>query len=73
MLKVKEPFIWPRGCSCLPRESAQVLIPAGAPVGWNKKNQQHYVKPSFFKDDAIVRHDAVYYGCRVNPNNVVEG
>jgi len=68
-MKTKHAFIWPRGCSALPREHAQVEVPAGAPVQYNKANQAYYVLPGFFKD-AIVRHDATYYGCEVKPNNV---
>lgn len=67
-MKTIREFVWPRGCSCLPREEAQVTIPAGAPV--REYNGEFYVEPSFFKDDEIVRHDALFYGCRVSPDNV---
>jgi hypothetical protein len=68
-MKVKNEFVWPRGCSCLPREHAQVIIPSGAPVKETYPGD-FFVNPSFFKEDAIVRHDATYHGCRVKPENV---
>lgn len=66
-MKTKREFTWNRGCSCLPRDQAKEVIPAGAPV--QERHGQFYVCPSFFSD-IIVRHDATYYGCWVNPDNV---
>jgi hypothetical protein len=66
-LKVKNAFEWHRPYSAIP---GPITIPAGAPVEWNEKNKWFYVKPSFF--NGIVRHDAIYYGCRVDNNNVEE-
>jgi len=63
-MSVKAAFQWNRSCSCIP---GAIDIPAGAPV--EQKAGGYYVSPSFF-DDAIVKHDAVHYGCRVDPNNV---
>ena len=66
-MKTKKEFTWNRSCSCLPRNQAKVVIPAGAPV--EERDGQFYVCPSFFSD-AIVRHDAIHYGCRVKADNV---
>jgi len=64
-VKTKSAFKWIRTCSADP---LPVEIPAGAPVEYSKKT--YWVVPSFFKDNAILRHDAKYYGCRVEPDNV---
>jgi len=70
-LKTKEAFIWPRSCSCFPPKLAQVEVPAGAPVHYNKNKDAYYVDVSFFKDDSMVMRDATYYGCNVHKDNVV--
>lgn len=70
-MKTKEAFTWPRGCSCFPPELAKVEVPAGAPVHYNKQNDEYYVDASFFKDDSIVQHDATYHGCNVRKDNIV--
>lgn len=63
-MKVKKAFVWNRTCSCIP---GGIEIPAGAPVGI--QNKEYWVHPNFFQD-AIVKHDAIHYGCRVAPDNV---
>jgi hypothetical protein len=68
-MKVKNAFQWYRSYSASPEP---VEIPAGAPVEYNKKNKQHYVKPSFFKEQGqlVEADDATYYGCRVARDNI---
>ena len=63
----KYAIVWERKFSA----TGRVIVPAGAPVEFSEKNNQHYVQPSFF-DDKVLRHDAVHYGCRVDPDNVME-
>jgi hypothetical protein len=69
-MKVKNAFQWQRSFSA----AGPIEIPAGAPVEWSAKNQQHYVKPSFFSKQGqiIAAHDATHYGCRVAKDNVDE-
>ena len=71
-MRTKRAFVWTRTCSCLPPEFTKVIIPSGAPVQYNEDNKAYYIEPGFFKNDAIVLHDATYYGCRVDPDNVEE-
>jgi len=65
-LRVKATFNWVRLFSALPEP---IQIPAGAPV--EEKGRQYWVRPSHFKGDETLHHDAVYYGCPVDPDNVV--
>jgi hypothetical protein len=66
IMKVKSEFDWNRSNSAL---VGAVKIPAAAPV--ELRNGTYFVQPDFFTDDTM-KHDATYYGCPVNPNNVVE-
>jgi hypothetical protein len=68
-MKVKNAFQWHRGYSAIP---GPVEVPAGAPVEFNKKNNQHYVKPGFFRNQGMLieAHDATYHGCPVASDNV---
>jgi hypothetical protein len=65
-MKVKRAFKWVRVFSTDPEP---VDIPAGAPVEYRGI---FYVKPEFFADNAILKHDATFYGCRVDSDNVEE-
>lgn len=64
-MTVKNAFQWIRNFSA----GGPIDIPAGAPVEWHAENKAYYVQPAFFSG-AIERHDAVHYGCRVEPDNV---
>ena len=66
-MKVKNAFKWGRSYSAIP---GPIDIPAGAPVEWNEKNKCFYVIPSYFDGNGILKHDAVHYWCRVEPDNV---
>jgi len=67
-MKVKKAFNWERNFSA----GGPVLIPSGAPVETQQKQGKtyYYVVPSYFS--GILEHDATYYGCRVDPENVEE-
>ena len=68
-MKVKNAFQWNRSCSCIP---GGIEIPAGTPIEYQNIHGGgggYWVDPSFFQDDSV-KHDAVYYGCRVAPENV---
>jgi hypothetical protein len=70
-MKVKKAFVWHRNFSSI----ETVDVPAGAPVHWHEENKCHYVTASFFhvpgtQGVSITEHDAIYYGCRVAPDNV---
>jgi hypothetical protein len=51
-----------------------VTVPAGARteriIG---DNEHRWVDPSVFPPGSIERHDALYYGIRVYPDNLTEG
>jgi hypothetical protein len=64
-MKVKTTFQWTRTCSAIP---GPINVPAGAPV--EVRDGVYWVKPDHFFSDLIVYHDAVHYGCRVQPDNV---
>ena len=69
-MKTKNAFIWGRHFTGHSVEMAGIEIPAGTPV--RKINGVFYVVTSFFKAGTIEHHDAVHYGCRVNPENVID-
>lgn len=73
MLRTKRVITWNRSYSAIP---GPIVIPAGAPViqgpAADGTPDLYWVKPAFFKDDALVRHDATTHGCRVDPDNVEE-
>lgn len=69
-MKTKSAFIWGRHFTGHSVALAGIEIPAGAEV--EKKDGVFYVKPSFFKSGTIEHHDAVHYGCKVNPENVID-
>lgn len=56
-MRVKRAFTW---------KGVQVNV--GAPI--EKANGTYFVKPSYFEKNSIAQHDATYYGCRVQPDNV---
>lgn len=63
---VKESFGWNRNFSAF---NDTITIEAGAPVELNS-NGEFYVKPEYFANDDILKHDADTHGCIVDPNNV---
>jgi hypothetical protein len=65
-MKVKNEFEWNRTNSTL---VGPIKIPAETPV--ELKNGTYFVKPDFFQDD-IMKHDATYFGCPVQNDNVVD-
>jgi len=65
-MKTKRAITWLR------TSSASIEVPAGAPVEYSIKNNNFYIRPAFF-EDAILRHDAMHYGCNVEPDNVEPG
>jgi hypothetical protein len=67
MKVTKHAITWERNFSA----TGAVVVPAGAPVEFIERDNQYFVQPSFF-DDKILRHDAAHYGCRVDPDNVIE-
>lgn len=69
-MKTKNSFVWERHFTGHSVALAGIEIPAGAKV--EKKDGVFYVVPSFFKAGTIEHHDAVYYGCKVNPENVID-
>ena len=69
-MKTKNAFIWGRHFTGHSVKVAGIEIPEGAPV--ELKDGTYFVKPSFFKSGTIEHHDAVYHGCRVNPENVID-
>lgn len=66
-MSVKEIFDWHRSYSAL-REG--ITIPAGASV--QEIDEGLFVDPTFFPPGSIERHDAIYYGCPVNIDNIVK-
>jgi hypothetical protein len=50
------------------------MVPAGAPVDLDTKDNQHYVSAGFFRSQGMLieAHDATFYGCRVSPDNVTK-
>jgi hypothetical protein len=64
-MKTKKAFEWARGYSAIP---GTITIPAGAPV--EKRNGDYFITPARFPEGSILRHDATYYGCRVQPENI---
>ena len=64
-MKIKNAFQWHRQQSAIP---GPIEIPAGAPVEYTAG--VYWVEPSFFPKDSIQQHDALHYGCRVDPDNV---
>lgn len=48
--------------------SFAMVVPAGSPV--EVLDGRFFVKPSVFPKDSMMRHDATYYGCIVDPKNV---
>ena len=64
-MKVKNDFEWHNTFSVI---AESIIIKAGAPV--QKSANEYFVHPRYFPVDSIARHDAMYYGCRVQPDNV---
>jgi len=60
--KTKADFTWKHGVAM------EDEIPAGTSV--ELQGGVFFVRPSYFPAFSISRHDATYYGCRVNPENV---
>jgi hypothetical protein len=67
-MKTKQALLWRRACTL----EGSIEVPAGTPVEYCVKNNHFYIRPSFF-EDAILRHDAMHYGCTVEPDNVEPG
>jgi hypothetical protein len=67
-MKTKESFSWARTFS----STGSIEVPAGAPVEYNAINKAYYVKPTYFSN-LIHQHDAIHYGCRVDPANIEGG
>jgi len=71
-MKTKVDFLWYRSYSVVP---GGIAIPAGSPVEYHRRDAYRdntfWINPSLFKDDSILKHDAIYHGCRVAPDNVV--
>jgi hypothetical protein len=70
-MKTLRPIEWYRAHSCIP---GPVMVPAGAPVDLDTKDNQHYVSAGFFRSRGMLieAHDATFYGCRVSPDNVTK-
>ena len=69
-MKTKNAFVWERSFTGHSVALAGIEIPAGVEV--EKIHGVFYVVPSFFKSGTIEHHDAVYHGCRVSPENVID-
>lgn len=67
-MKTKEAFSWERVFSA----GGSIEVPAGAPVEYHAGNKTYYVQPRFF-NSIILQHDAIHYGCRVDPSNIEGG
>jgi hypothetical protein len=50
----------------------KITIPKGTPVNYSKECGCFFVNPSIFPVNSIDWHDAIYYGYRVDKENVVE-
>ena len=64
-MKVKKSFTW--------GVSASKLVyncPAGATAHFNKKCNCWFVDPQTWNSGSFERHDAIYYGCRVEEDNL---
>ena len=66
-MKVKKAFTWHRSFSALPDA---VEVPAGATAHFSKKCDCFFVDPGNFPEGSIEKHDAIHYGCRVDPDNL---
>jgi hypothetical protein len=64
-MHVRNSFLWRNAFSSI---NTVIPVEAGAPV--HLQGRDFFVHPSYFKDENI-RHDALYYGCRVLESNVV--
>lgn len=64
-MKTKREIKWRRVFSAIPGD---ITIPAGSPVV--KEGTSFWVNSNIFKGKPIERHDAIYYGIRVDPDNV---
>jgi hypothetical protein len=67
MLKTKDSFVWKRSFSVVKK----VSVEAGVAVEWHAKKGCYFVSPDYFS--GILKHDAEYYGCRVDRMNVTGG
>lgn len=67
-MRTKEAFQWKRIFSA----GGSVEVPAGVLVDYHAQNKCYYVRPSEFSN-TILQHDAIYYGCRVDPANIEGG
>ena len=63
--KTLREFNWIRLYSAIP---GGIIIPGGTEV--ELIEDQYFVKPCFFPKNSVERHDAEYYGCRIDKNNV---
>jgi hypothetical protein len=66
-MRVKKAFEWNRTYSAIP---GGITIPAGTEV--ELRMGTYFVHPLFFDSKSIEYHDAYYYGCRVDRDNVEE-
>lgn len=68
-LKTRHAFKWYRNFSAFPEP---IEVEADAPVIFYPSHRCFYVNTSYFGHPShnILAHDAKYYGCRVDPENV---
>lgn len=66
-LVTKEPITWKRSFSVF---NDEIVFPAGTPV--RKEGAGYWVASSAGQDE-IIAQDLCFHGCRVAPDNVVDG
>jgi len=67
-IRVKEEFTHTYG------HGGSVVVPAGArTTSASAHGGFRWVDPSIYNKDSLERHDALYYGIRVYPDNLTEG
>ena len=66
--KTKRDFEWNRSYSAIP---GSIHIPAGTSVN-RTSDGRYFISSNFFLPDKILQHDATYYGCHVDKDNVEE-
>ena len=65
-VRVKKQFEWHQNYSAI----KPIIVPAGVTAHFSKKCDCYFVDPHNFPEGSIERHDATYYGCRVDWDNV---
>jgi hypothetical protein len=68
MLITKRDIKWYRNYSAIPFNT--IIIPKGTEV--EQSFNGFFIKPSFFSIGSIEEHDAIYHGCSVDTDNIIE-